>query len=85
MAISITPKGGKQQVGVVTFQMNTDTDMDTRTVLLSSPSITETSFPGTDPATARKLDHMVRTFLNPDVKETISVNRLVASVDQKKK
>jgi hypothetical protein len=83
MAISITPKGGKQQVGVVTFRMNTDTDMDSRTVLLSNPSITETSFPGTDPATARKLDHMVRTFLNPGVKETISVDRLVASVDQK--
>jgi hypothetical protein len=83
MAISITPKGGKQQVGVVTFQMNTDTDMDSRTVLLTAPSITETSFPGTDPATARKLDHLVRTFLNPAATETISVDRLVASVDQK--
>lgn len=83
MAISLTPKGGKPQVGVVSLQMKTDTDMDSRTVLLSSPTITETSFPGADPATAKKLDQIVRTFLKPDATLTISVDRLVASVDQK--
>jgi hypothetical protein len=83
MAISLTPRGGKPQVGVVTLQMDTDTDMDNRTVLLSKPTITSTSFPGADPATAEKLDHLVRTFLKPDATMTISVDRLVASVDQK--
>jgi hypothetical protein len=63
--------------------MNIDTDMDSRTVLLSGPSMTETSFPGTDPATARKLDHLARTFRNPEAKETISVDSLVASIEQK--
>jgi hypothetical protein len=83
MAVSITPKGGKPQVGVVTFQMNTDTDMDIRMVLLSKPAITGTSFPGADPAAAKQLDHLIRTFLNPEATMTISVDRLVASVEQK--
>ncbi len=82
MAISLTPKGGKPQVGIVTLQMDTDADMDSRTVLLSKPTITETTFPGADPATAKKLDQLVRTFLKPDATMTISVDRLVASVDQ---
>jgi hypothetical protein len=83
MAISLTPKGGKQHVGVVTLQMDTDTDMDSRTVLLSNPTITSTSFPGEDPASAKKLDQLVRTFLKPDATMTISVDRLVASVEEK--
>jgi hypothetical protein len=83
MAISLTPKGGKPHVGVVTLQMDTDADMDSRTVLLSNPAITGTSFPGEDPASAKKLDELVRTFLKPDATMTISVDRLVASVEEK--
>ncbi|WP_158900974.1 hypothetical protein [Burkholderia sp. L27(2015)] len=83
MAISLTPRGGTPQIGVVTLEMNTDTDMDSRTVLLSKPTITGTSFPGADPTAAKQLDQLMRTFLNPDATMTISVDRLVASVDQK--
>src|SRR5260370_10882047 len=83
MAISLTPKGGKPHLGVVTLQMDTDTDMDSRTVLLSNPTITGTSFPGVDPASAKKLDELVRTFLKPEATLTISVDRLVASIDEK--
>jgi hypothetical protein len=83
MAISLTPKGGKPHLGVVTLQMHTDTDMDSRTVLLSNPTITGTSFPGVDPASAKKLDQLVRTFLKPEATLTISVDRLVASIDEK--
>jgi hypothetical protein len=83
MAIALTPKGGKQHVGVVTVLMDTDTDMDSRMVLLSNPRITETSFPGEDAASAKRLDQLARSFLNPDATMTISVDRLVASVDDK--
>jgi hypothetical protein len=82
MAISLTPRGGKPQVGIVTLQMDTEADMDSRTVLLSKPTITGTTFPGADPESAKKLDQLVRTFLKPDATMTISVDRLVASVDQ---
>jgi hypothetical protein len=83
MAISVTPRGGKPQVGVITLQTRTDVDIDSRNVLLSNPQILSTSFPGTDPATGQKLDKLVREFLNPQATMTLSVDRLVASVDKK--
>ncbi|WP_207002405.1 hypothetical protein [Trinickia mobilis] len=83
MAISVTPRGGKPQVGTITLQMHTDVDVDSRNVLLSNPQITGTTFPDTDPATAKKLDQLVRKFLNPQASLTISVDRLVASVEKK--
>jgi hypothetical protein len=84
MAISVTPRGGKPQVGIISVQMQTDVDVDSRNALLSHPKITGTSFPDTDPATAKKLDQLVRKFLNPQASLTISVDRLVASVEKKK-
>ncbi|MGU7768607.1 hypothetical protein ACV229_00295 [Burkholderia sp. MR1-5-21] len=83
MAINVTPRGGKPQVGIITLQMHTDVDVDSRNVLLSNPQITGTTFPDTDPATAKKLDQLVRKFLNPQASLTISVDRLVASVEKK--
>lgn len=84
MAVSITPKGGKPQVGVVTLQAQSDVDVDSRNALLSNPRITGTSFPGADPATSQKLDQIVREFLNPDASLILSMDRLVASVEDKK-
>jgi hypothetical protein len=83
MAISVTPRGGKPQVGIIAVQMHTEVDVDSRNVLLSNPQITGTTFPDTDPETAKKLDQLVRKFLNPQASLTISVDRLVASVEKK--
>jgi hypothetical protein len=83
MAISVTPRGGKPQVGIVALQMHTDVDVESRNALLSEPHITGLTFPDTDPATAKKLDALVRKFLNPQATLTISVDRLVASVEKK--
>lgn len=84
IAISITPRGGKPQVGVITLQTHTDVDIDSRSVLLSNPQITGTAFPGADQATSQKLDQLVRTFLNPQASLTLSMDRLAASIDKKK-
>jgi hypothetical protein len=78
MAISVTPRGGKPQVGIVALQMHTDVDVGSRNVLLSNPQITGTTFPDTDPATAKKLDQLVRKFLDPQASLTLSVDRVVA-------
>ena len=83
MAVSVTPRGGKPQVGIVTLRMHTDVDVDSRNALLSKPQITGLTFPDTDAATAKKLDTLVRKFLNPQATLTISVDRLVASVEKK--
>ena len=37
LAFTLTPTGGKQQVGVITGQMQTSVNFDTHTVFLSNP------------------------------------------------
>jgi hypothetical protein len=80
MALTVTPTGGKTCVGVVTVRMHSTVDLDDHTVLLSDPQITSVTFPSLDPATATKMEQLVRTFLNPAATMTISLDRLVASV-----
>jgi hypothetical protein len=82
MAFSLTPKGGKQVVGVVTIHAKTDVNVDARTVLLSNPSITDTHFPSLDATRAAQMDQLVRTFLPPNSSVVISLDRLVASVEK---
>ncbi|MFZ0312172.1 MAG: hypothetical protein WAL85_05650 [Candidatus Korobacteraceae bacterium] len=84
MAFSLTPTGGKSQVGVITVQLKSAVNMDDHTVLLSDPQITSVTFPSLDPATAAQLEQTVRTFLNPAATMTISLDRLVASVKKTK-
>jgi hypothetical protein len=52
MSIALTLRCGKRQVGVVTFRMDTDTDMDSQIVILRNPAIANTRFCGADPALA---------------------------------
>ena len=84
MAFTITPTGGKTQVGVLTAQMQTSVNFDTQTVLLSNPQVTSVTFPSLDPSTASRMDALVRTYLNPAATLTVSLDRLVASVKQSK-
>ena len=83
-AFTITPTGGKTQVGVIAVQFQTSVNMDAHTVLLSNPQITSVAFPSLDPATSSEMDVLVRTFLNPSATMNISLDRLVASVKKSK-
>ena len=84
MAFTLTPTGGKSQVGVVTVQLQSAANMDDHTVFLSNPQITGIYFPSLDPATTAQMDQLMRTFLNPAATMTISLDRLVASVKKTK-
>src|SRR5208283_2790456 len=84
MAFTITPTGGKQHVGVLTGTLQSSTNVDDHTVVLSDPQITGLSFPSLDPATTAQMDQLVRTFVNPAFTTTISLDRLVASVKKTK-
>jgi hypothetical protein len=84
MAFTITPTGGKQHVGVLTGQLQTATNFDDRTVVLSNPQVKELYFPSLDAATTAQMDQLVRSFLNPAFTTTISVDRLAASVKKAK-
>jgi hypothetical protein len=82
-ALSITPTGSQEHIGVVTFSLQSTVNMDTHMVNLYSPTITGITFPSLDPATTAKMDALVRTFLNPSASMNISLDRLVASVKKK--
>lgn len=78
MAVSLTPSGGKAALGVVSVAAQTNNDVDTHNVTISDLTITNTSFPGLDPAQAKNMDELARTFLAPGSSVTISMDRLVA-------
>src|SRR5271166_6960787 len=84
MAFTLTPTGGKSHVGVVTGQLQSTINMDEHTVFLSNPQITSIYFPSLDPATTAQMDQLMRSFLNPAFTTTISLDRLVASVQKTK-
>jgi hypothetical protein len=84
LAFTLTPTGGKQQVGVATGQMLTTVNFDTHTVFLSNPQITSVTFPSLPPDKSEQLGAQVRTLLNPAATMTLSLDRLVATVTKDK-
>ncbi len=84
MAVSIRPKTGQPTVGVVYLHARTDADLETRNVVLSRLEITSTRFPSLDQAGAAAMDQLVKTFLSPDVTINISLDRLLAELEENK-
>ena len=82
MAFSLTPKGGKEIVGVVEVQAQTDVNMDDRSVLIRDFKIKEVKLPGLDPEKTSQVDQAVRSFLPPDHTAVMALDRLVASVEK---
>src|SRR5205809_7722544 len=78
MAVSLTPKGGKEVVGVVEMKGNTDVDNVAKVVIITNPQVTGTHFPSLDQATAQKVAHSFKTFIPPTL--SISLHRLIASL-----
>jgi hypothetical protein len=84
MAVSIRPKTGQPTVGVVYLRARTDANLDTRNVVLSQLEITSTRFPSLDQANAAAMDQLVKTFLSSNVTLNISLDRLLAELEEKK-
>jgi hypothetical protein len=84
MAVSIRAKTGQPTIGVVHLRARTDANLDTRNVVLSQLEITSTNFPSLDQAGAAAMDQLVKTFLSPNVNLNISLDRLLAEVEEKK-
>src|SRR5207253_8939095 len=78
VAVSITPKGGKDVVGVMEIKGNTDVDNVSKVVVITNPEITGTHFPSLDPATTEKMEQSFKTFIPPTL--SISLHRLIASL-----
>src|SRR5437764_307755 len=77
MAVSLTPKGGKQVVGVVEMKGNMNIDNVAKLVVISNPQVTGTYFPSLDNATKEKMDQLFKTFVPSTF--SISLHNLIAS------
>ncbi len=81
MAISLTPKSGKEVVGVVEMKGNTDVDNVAKVVIITNPQVTGTYFPSLDKATAEKMEQLFKTFVPQTF--SISLHSLIASTPKK--
>jgi hypothetical protein len=63
MAFSLTPKGGKQIVGIMELQTQTDVNVDDHSVLLHDFKINEVKLPGLDAAKKAQMEQTVRSAL----------------------
>ena len=81
MAVSLTPKGGKEVVGVVEMKGNTDVDNVAKVAIITNPQVTGTYFPSLDKATAEKMEESFKTFVPSTF--SISLHSLIASTPKK--
>ena len=56
MAVSLTPKSGKEVLGVVEMKGNTDIDNIAKVAIITNPQVTGTYFPSLDKAAAEKME-----------------------------
>jgi hypothetical protein len=82
-AFSFTPKGGNQIVGIVEIEAGTDVNKDNRTVYLHDLKVTDLRFPSLNADSSKWADAQVRKILPTDA-QPLSLDRLMADVDQKK-
>src|SRR5438094_7838386 len=78
MAVSLTPKGGKEVVGVVEMKGITAVDNVNKVVVITNPEITGTYFPSLDPGAKEKMEQLFKSFVPPTL--SISLHRLIASL-----
>ena len=81
MAVSLTPKGGKEVVGVVEMKGTTDIDNVAKVVVITNPEVTGAYFPSLDQATKEKMEQLFKTLVPPTV--SISLHLLIASTPKK--
>src|SRR5437762_14342881 len=62
MAVSLTPKGGKEVVGVVEMKGITAVDNVNKVVVITNPEITGTYFLSLDPGAKEKMEQLFKSF-----------------------
>src|SRR5215831_7661633 len=81
MAISLTPKTGKEVVGVIEMKGTTSVDNVAKLVTISNLQVTGTYFPSLDKPTAEKMEQLFKTFVPPTF--SASLYHLIASTPKK--
>jgi hypothetical protein len=81
MAVSLTPKSGKEVVGVVEMKGNTDIDNVAKVAIITNPQVTGIYFPSLDKASAEKMEQLFKTFVPSTF--SVSLHSLIASTPKK--
>ncbi|HEY7318734.1 MAG TPA: hypothetical protein VIE89_14250 [Candidatus Binatia bacterium] len=81
MAISLTPKSGREVVGVVEMKGHTDIDNVAKVVVITDPQVTNTYFPSLDKATAEQMEQLFKSFVPSTL--SVSLFRLISSTPKK--
>ena len=82
MAFTLTPKGQKAIVGIMVVQARTDVNVDEHSVLLRDFRISEVNLPSIEEEKKPAVDQLVRSFLPAGHTVVMSLDRLVATVEQ---
>src|SRR5689334_12242234 len=82
-AVALTPSGGQQTMGVVSFRANTIVDKEARTAYIRDIEMLDARFPALDPQAVGKMTALLKSLM-PTGGETISMDRLIADVEQTK-
>ncbi|MGA3055788.1 MAG: hypothetical protein ABSD63_16405 [Candidatus Korobacteraceae bacterium] len=78
-AVSITPKGGKPVLGVVSWSATTVTDTQARIVVIKDIQLTQARFPSLDADASAAMEQVVRATF-PGTGMTIGLDRLLMGV-----
>ena len=80
-AISITPQGGKQILGVISWKADTIANVSTRTVYVHDIEVLSSRFPSLDPAQDAAMQQRVHQIY-PTMTFTISLDRMIAGLEK---
>jgi len=81
LAFSLTPKDGKQVLGVASLQASTLVDKDSRSVFLKDIKVTDVRFPALDEKKIPEMEKLFKETL-PKGGDPVSVDRILADLDK---
>ncbi|MGB9243500.1 MAG: hypothetical protein WCC03_09120 [Candidatus Acidiferrales bacterium] len=82
-AISITPAGGKQFLGVISWRANTVANVSARSVYVSDIQVISSRFPTLDPQHEAEAEQKV-SQIYPTMTFNVSLNHMIASLEKVK-
>jgi hypothetical protein len=80
-AISITPTGAKQILGVISWSADTTTDVSARTVYIHDVHVLSSRFPSLEPAQEVQMQQRMQQIY-PTLTLTIGLDRMIASLER---
>ena len=83
IALALTPTGAKTPtLGAISVSFATNSDLETRTVTLSSPKLESASFPSATPAQAAEFEQTIKAALDAMSDKRVPLDTILLSLNQ---